>query len=454
MTKMRILRAGCYERVSTEEQANKGFSIKAQIDNLTEYCYKNNLKVVSHYTDEGISGTKPPMQRPELQRLLEDVKTGKIDIILFTKLDRWFRSVKEYFKVQDILDQYNVQWKAINENYDTTTANGQMAITIFLAVAQNERDKTAERIKDVLENKRKNKEACFGGHITPMGYMKIEDENGITRLVKDPETQDAMQDFWNILIESNNLNKAIRHMSTVYGIERNWKTWSRITKSDFYCGIHKGVQDFCPPYVSPDDFLTFQERKTVKNTPSGRVYLFRGMIRCPICGHKLCGDAKKSNGRTYKTYRCTNRYRSCTYASSIAEKKTEKYLLARLDEFIKGSIAEAEVSESEPKNINKTEDHIKKLKDRQRRLNVMYMAGNIEDADYLQQDAELKLQIYKLEETAPPKPRDVTPLKKLLETDFRGIYADLNEEERQGFWQRLIKEIKMDGNTVSEVIFY
>ena len=100
-----------------------------------------NIKIVRHYTDEGISGAKSPLKRPDLNQLLIDVQDGKIDIILFTKLDRWFRSVTEHFKVQEILDKHKVEWKAIHEDYDTTTANGRMAITIFLAIAQNEREK-------------------------------------------------------------------------------------------------------------------------------------------------------------------------------------------------------------------------------------------------------------------------------------------------------------------------
>ena len=203
----RIRRVGLYGRVSTEEQALRGFSIEAQVDALKEYCKKNNMKIVDIYLDEGISGAKPPLKRPALKRLLEDVEAVKIDMILFTKLDRWFRSVKEYFKVQDVLDNNKVEWNAIQEDYDTTTANGQMAITIFLAVAQNERDRTAERIKVVLEHKRKNKEACFGGRALPFGYKKERDENGKSRLIKDPETQKAVQEFWDILLKSNNLNK-------------------------------------------------------------------------------------------------------------------------------------------------------------------------------------------------------------------------------------------------------
>lgn len=72
-----ILRAALYERVSTEEQALRGFSIEAQIANLEEYCEKAQMKIVDHYADEGISGAKPPLKRPDLKRLLDDVEAGQ-----------------------------------------------------------------------------------------------------------------------------------------------------------------------------------------------------------------------------------------------------------------------------------------------------------------------------------------------------------------------------------------
>ena len=452
----RILRVAIYGRVSTEEQAIRGFSIEAQVDALKEYAKENNMKIVDIYLDEGISGAKPPLKRPALKRLLEDVESGKIDMILFTKLDRWFRSVKEYFKVQDVLDNNKVEWKAIQEDYDTTTANGQMAITIFLAVAQNERDRTAERIKVVLDHKRKNKEACFGGPHNPFGYKKQEDENGKMRLVKDPETQEAVQAFWDCLVKTNNLNKAIRLMFNEYGIKKDWKTWARMTERDFYCGMHRGVQDFCPAYVSPEEFLKFQERDTVKQTPSGVLYYFRGQMRCYNCGHKMCGDHDKRQKRIYKSYRCRLRSRSCTNQQAISELKIEKQLLERMDEFLRNTIAEAEVEANDPKNKSDAEKRIKNLKEQLRRLNVIYMTGNKSDEDYFKEDAEIKLEISKAEkELEISKPKKVDHLKKLLETDYKTLYSTFSEEEKQEFWQDLIKEIKINENKqIEEVVFF
>lgn len=448
---MVVLRAGLYERVSTDEQAKFGYSIKAQIDALNEYCEKNKMKVVDHYTDDGVSGGKAAFKRPAMSRLLEDVKAGKVDIILFTRLDRWFRNVKEYFKVQEILDENGVQWKAIWEDYDTTTANGRMAITIFLAIHQNEREKGAERVTAVLDNKRKNREACFGGPVPPMGYKKEQDESGTMRMVKDPETEDAVVDFWNILITSNNLNKAIRHMGTEYGIFKGWKSWKRMSQSDFYCGVHRGVLDYCPAYVTPEEWLKFQQRETIKHTPSGSVYYFRGLMRCPDCGKKLCGETTKKPYGVYKSYRCTIRGRGCDNHSVISEKKIEKQLLARLNDLLAAEIAAVTLEQKKPKPKPKT--NIKLLKERQRRLTVAYMAGNVPDDEYLKEDAELKAAIAKAELDAPPPPRDITPLKELLETDFQSVYVTLTDEGKQRFWQGLIKEIMLDDKKIAKIEF-
>ena len=450
--RMTVLRAGCYERVSTEEQAKFGFSIAAQVDALNEYCKNNKLKVVGHYTDEGVSGGKAALKRPAMSRLLEDVKAGKIDLIIFTRLDRWFRNVPEYFKVQEILEANKVEWKAIWEEFDTTTPHGKMAITIFLAIAQNEREKGAERVKAVLENKRKNKEACFGGQAVPFGYKKEKDKDGIMRLVKDPETKQACQEFWDILIKYNNLNKAIRHMENAYDIKKDWKSWSRMAQSDFYCGIHRGVLDYCEPYVSPEDFIKFQERDTVKMTPSGSIYFFRGMLRCPECGGKLCGETNKKPYGKYKGYRCRIRGLGCSNHKTVSELKIEKQLLSRLDEFINDEIARVELEQSKPKP--KPKSNAKALKEKQRRLTVAYMAGNVPDEQYLREDAELKALIVKAEAEAPPEPKDLAPLKTLMETDFRSIYETLTDEEKQRFWQNIIKEIELDGKQVKRVIFF
>lgn len=448
---MSILRAALYERVSTDEQALRGYSIEAQKENLTDYCNDNGYKIVDHYTDEGISGAKPPLKRPALQRLLNDVQAGKIDIILFTKLDRWFRNVPEYFKVQEILEKHRVEWKTIFEDYDTTTANGRLTITIMLSLAQNERDKGSERVNMVLEHKRKNKEACFGGGVAPLGYKKQKDENGVTRLVKDEETEQAVNDFWDMIIKYNNVYKAGKYVNQTYGMQRTAKQWRYIFNRDIYTGVYYGVEDFCEPYIDRELWQKIHSGRPVKKAQN-KVYLFTGLIKCPVCG-KIMASRMSSRGKiVYKGYRC--KYADmdiCSNKKYISEMKTEKYLLDNLESMLKNEISRVEIERSAPKNKPKT--NIAKLKEDLRKLNVVYMSGNMSDNEYIESANEIKGIISKAEKETPSENRDLTPLKVVLETDFRSIYETLGDEDRRRFWRGIIKEIHVEGNNIKSVVF-
>lgn len=455
---MVILRAGLYERVSTDEQAKYGYSIKTQIDALEEYCEKNKIKVVDHYTDDGVSGGKAAFRRPEMARLLDDVKEKKVDIVLFTRLDRWFRNVKEYFKVQEILDAHGVEWKAIWEDYDTTTANGRMAITIFLAIAQNEREKGAERVRVVFEKKRQNKEAVFGWNSMPFGYAKEADEDGIMRLVKDPALKDAMQDFWDISVKYNNVSKAAKYVNRVYGLERNKKLWFDVAHNEIYTGTYKGVEDYCEPYVSKEDWDTLQNRG-IKHTQNNRVYLFTGLIKCPLCGSTMTSNyctrtLSTGEEKEYKSYRCRHKeIRTCENRQTIAELKTEAWLLDNLDELLRDEIARVELERTKPKKKPKSDAAA--LREKLRRLDVIYMAGNKTDAEYLAETAEIKERIRQaeMERLDDPAEVDIESLRATLETDFRGIYETLSQEDKRRFWRGLIKEIHVKGTNVQSVDF-
>ena len=151
-----------YVRVSTEEQAIHGLSIEAQTAALEAWAKANGHRVVGVYTDAGISARKPATKRPALQQLLADAQAGKGELIVFTKLDRWFRNIAEYYKVQEILEKSHIDWRTIQEDYDTSTASGRLKINIMLSVAQDEADRTSERIKAINEMKRKKLEPLTG----------------------------------------------------------------------------------------------------------------------------------------------------------------------------------------------------------------------------------------------------------------------------------------------------
>lgn len=456
---MRILRAGLFERVSTEEQSRFGFSIQSQIEDLEKYCKDNRIKIVDHYCDEGVSAGKPYTKRPEMKRLLDDVQAGKIDVILFTRLDRWFRNVQEYFKVQEILDKHKVEWKAIWEDYDTTTANGRMAITIFLAIAQAEREKTAERIKSVFESKRRRKESFFGGNSTPAGYIEERDENDIMRLVKDPDVQDAFEAFWDIAVKYQNINKAAKYVTLEYGLKRSKHKWYELSKKEIYTGTYKGVEGYCPAYVSKEDWEALHSRKPIKQTQNNRVYLFTGLIKCPSCGNNLSAkyckqDRPDGSVREYYSYRCRDKEIGlCKNNKAVSQIKTELWLLEHLEELLEIEIKNVELEQSKPKPKSSTK--IATLKERLRRLDVVYMAGNKTDEDYLKEQKEIKDELQKAMADEPENisNRDVSILKETLASDFRSIYKNLDDEGKRAFWRYIIKDIHVEGNEVALVRF-
>lgn len=445
-----VLRAGPYERVSTDEQALHGYSIATQKDTLEAYCNEKGYRIVRHYTDEGISGAKPPLKRPALKQLIDDVQAGKIDVIVFTKLDRWFRSIEEYYKVQEILDKHNVPWQAVLEDYNTATADGRLKVNIMLSVAANERERASERIKAVFDHRIKNKEVIFS--CPPFGYQIVKID-GVSRLVKDPNLQDAVQEFWDMMVKENNLYKTSLYINSKYGLKRSQKSWRDTKLSTFYYGEYRGVEDYCEPYVSKEDWLRISKSKNVKKTQNCHVYLFTGLMRCPNCG-TILGSTKSVNayGTLYKFYRCKNHIdRICDYRQTVPELRTEKWLLAHLEELVNLEIEKITIAKKAAKK--KARPDVAKLKEQLRKLNVMYMAGGKTDDEYMQETKVLKDLIDKASQEDTPIERDITPLKNLLKTDFKALYKDMTEEEKRRFWRTLIKEIHVEGSRIKEVIF-
>ena len=105
-----VKRCAIYIRVSTAEQRIEGWSLEAQEAGLRAEAEKKGWKVVGIYADEGKTARKRLKDRKAIHRLMDDVKAGLVDVILFKELDRWFRSISDFYKIQDILDVYGVEW--------------------------------------------------------------------------------------------------------------------------------------------------------------------------------------------------------------------------------------------------------------------------------------------------------------------------------------------------------
>ena len=450
-----VLRVALYIRVSTEEQAKFGISLAAQEDALLRHVKERNYKIVDIYRDEGNSARKPVSKRPVMLQLLEDVKAGKIDRILFTKFDRWSRNVREYHNVQAILDAHNVTWQAILENYDTLSADGRLRVNIMLSVNESEADRDSERIKFVFDGKRQRKEWCFTGGPGqwPYGYMP-QVIDGVKRCVKDPEKEPIVQDFWDYVLKYNSVRKAGIYCCEKYGITRNYRTWMYTARNELYTGTFHGIEEYCPAYISHADWerIILGHEIIKKTQRPDRVYLFTGMIRCPDCGNTLKATFKTyPNDRSleYNGYRCNNgKLRTCTFRHQLSEKKIEKYLLENIRSEINSAIMNADVAAAKKRRQPKVHDLVV-LNEQLRRLNTIFLAGNISDDEYAQEARRIKVEIDKAKQyERDDHPENSDGLRAFLQSDFFTVYETLNKEDRRRIWRSIIEEIYVEGTTV------
>lgn len=441
-----ILRVALVPRVSTDEQVRKGDSLDAQEDALVKFATENNMKIVGIYRDEGHSARKPVLKRPVMLQLLEDVKAGKIDRILVTKLDRWFRNVEQYYAVQPILDKHNVAWQAILESYETATADGRFKVNIMLSVAENESDRTSERIKFVFDAKLAKKECYFK---LPLGYT-TEMIDGVRRVVKDPETQHIVEDFFQRAMATS-IRQAAEEMNLKYDRVHPYKFWWGITKRELYTGTYKGIEDFAPAYITKEEWEDLNnKRKTIRKTQKNRVYMFTGLLHCPNCGRRLGGKyCTSGHGYTneYMYYRCMGKLAGTCDFKIVTEKNIEQYLLDNVREEMEKYVLSAEAEPNTGKKAKPKKSEVEKLNEKLRRVNVAFFAGNMTDEDYAKECKTIKAQITvaQQEEAREEKPVDTEAVKAFLETDFEKLYETLAKEERRTLWRSVVDEIVLDG---------
>ncbi len=136
-------KCGLYIRVSTERQAAEGESLDEQEERLREFCRVRNWKVVKVYREEGRSAKDT--NRPAFKELLRDIESGLIDTLIVKKLDRLSRSIVDFEKIYNFLQNHHVDLVSLHENFDTTTAIGRAVVRIVMVFAQLEREQTAEK---------------------------------------------------------------------------------------------------------------------------------------------------------------------------------------------------------------------------------------------------------------------------------------------------------------------
>ena len=417
-------RTAIYMRVSTERQID-GQSLGFQRQILTEYIEKHpDLVLVGEYMDEGVSGAKF-QQRDELQRMLSDVKAGKIDLILFTKLDRFFRSVRHLMNTLDTLEQCGCEWKAIQENHDNTTPVGKLSITIMGAFAQMESDMDSVRIKDAFHHK-KSKHEWINGHV-PFGY-KLDDKHA----VPDPDRAEAARDLFRQYIRHNNILKLTRDNAHL-GAPTTTRGMKKLLQNRAYIGEAYGIEGYLEPLI---DVATFDRvqlalSRNVKNNTT-RDYIFSGLVRCPNCGRRMSGATYPR--REWAKYVCNySHIGQCDYRHTHGEKKIERFLLASYEDDLKARYLKLK----EVKQIDHSAQ-INALYRKMDRLKELYVNELIDIEEYKRDLEAYRSEIKTFER---PVEADTSAIEKLLKMNVLEIYHTLSNAQKRRLWGSVVRSI-------------
>lgn len=333
-------RALCYVRVSTQEQVN-GYSIGEQIDRLRKYCDAHDWIVINVYTDAGYSGGNT--DRPALQQLINDVKSGIGDCVIVYKLDRLSRSQKDTLQlIEDTFLRNNCDFVSLSENFDTATPFGRAMIGILAVFAQLEREQIKERMTMGLEARVKG--GNWKGGVKPKGYDYI---NGklvineyeamqIRELFERFTSGESIHSIVNTFFNKGYVSSSFNPRCVKYILSN--KTYAGYVKygNRYYQGTHEPIIDI-KTFEKANEMLESNREHFVNGFQNGREpnSLLGGLLYCKQCGAKYCKQYTGSKKYGYHiNYTCYSRSKKRRDLIKDPNCKNKIYRMEDLDKII------------------------------------------------------------------------------------------------------------------------
>lgn len=326
------LRCAIYTRKSHEEGLEQAFnSLDAQRLSAENYIASQANEgwtlVPAQYNDGGFSGGN--LERPALKRLLQDIKDGKIDCIVVYKIDRLTRSLLDFSKIIELLDEHKCSFVAVTQSFNTSNSMGRLMLNVLLSFAQYERELTSERIRDKFEAS--SKLGIWMGGVPPLGYNPKD-----RKLEINEEEAKIVKTIYQSFIDTESVTETVRAMNKSGYTTKTWTSTSgrlyngttfskngirHILKNPVYAGKvnHKGkVYDGQhKPIITPkiwektQSIFTNRESSVTKSTTRiSAPPLLKGIFFCGCCGASMTPTySMKKNGSRYRYYVCSSKHR-------------------------------------------------------------------------------------------------------------------------------------------------
>lgn len=273
-----------YVRVSTDRQAEEGYSVEVQKERLEAYTkVLEGVVQTEFYVDDGFSGSS--LNRPAMQRLISDAKAKKITHVCVNKLDRLSRSQKDtLYLIEDIFLPNNIAFISIQESFNTATAFGRAVVGIISVFAQLERENIYERTRSGMQ-KRVEEGYWPGGGGVPFGY---DYDSGLGILVPNADAEKVRQVYelylrgWSLQNIANTLGLKYEKLASQI-LSRKTNIGLIEYNGVEYKGRHEAI-------VSPEIYeraMTLKQQRSERRLLPETRYLLTGLVWCGVCGAKM-----------------------------------------------------------------------------------------------------------------------------------------------------------------------
>jgi site-specific DNA recombinase len=404
--------ADLYIRVSTDEQADKGYSQRSQEEVLRRYCELNKISVRKTVFEDHSAKT---FNRPEWQNLLVNLKKkrGQIDLVLFTKWDRFSRNAPDAYQMINTLKMLGIDPQAIEQPLDMEVPENKMMLAIYLTAPEIENDRRA--LNTFYGLRRAKKEGRWVSQ-APVGYVNRHDERGKKYIAINPPQAKIMKWIFEELGKGLYSSEQVFRNAYEMGLECKKNNFFNLIRNPVYCGnilipkykdeeTHtvKGLHEAIISetlYYDVQDVINGKKKIEKGKIHSPDLLPLRGFIKCSRCNRVLCGSASKGRNGYYYYYHCSSAC-GCRYKAEIVneafEAQLQQYVVSPdYADLFKEVIVDAYKSQNQTKDdysrlVKDIDDENNKVK----KARELLLDGDIDGADYkiIKSESERKIEI-------------------------------------------------------------
>lgn len=501
-----------YCRVSTDEQAEFGYSIDEQKRLLEEWCKANDYIIYKCYSDRGISG-KNIKDRPALKELLSDAKEGKFDMVISWKINRVSRKLEDVLKIVSLLEKNNITFKSYSEPFETDTPAGRMQFQMMALIGEFERGTIAQNVKMGMIAKAKSGNWC-GGRV--LGYDLVpnnspeEEKKGKNKLEINEKEAEIVRFIFNEYSKgkgykaiTNQINKlgyktkkgnnfsvgSIRDILTNpvyigeirYNVRQNWSEKRRrnINPNPIRVkGKHEAIID---RELWDKVQLILESKKGKPSRIYDGEYPLTGILRCPKCGAGMVisrttntlADGTKKRIAYYCCGNWKNKGTSVCNSNTIRVDKANEYVFKKIEELVSNKA----MIKAVVKNINKErkdkvkpakrllgdiDKELEKLDKRKRKIFEAYEDDILTKEEFQIRKDELNEKIRILEEEKKPLLNTISEdvseeipyefIKDILMNFSKVLNSSVSREQQKKLLHMIISEITMNESREIESI--